>query len=72
MQLASLADMGVSLPRDEETSVCYWSSLCILIVYSSVGRIVGVSDLCTHVSFYPLHCLAVGESNSGNVVCQLA
>ena len=38
VQLASLADMGVSLPRDKKTSVCCWSSMYDLLIYSSVGR----------------------------------
>ena len=72
MQLASLADMGVSLPGINKL-LFFVCLLCVyLLVFSSVGRIVGVSELCSYVVFTPFTCLACWESNSGDVVCQLA
>ena len=63
MQLASLADMGISLPRENKLpSVCCLSSMYVyLLFYSSVGRIVGVSELCSYVSFYSLYVWPVGS-----------
>ena len=98
MQLASLADMGRGRPGDEETFLLllvfiYFSNLIWLtmllyvLIYSSVGRIVGVCScesftyesftygrvyiLLTKVFTFTV-LLLLGELNSGDVVCQLA
>ena len=54
MQLASLADMGVSLPRVKKLSVCCVAVAGHLFIYSSIGRIVGDCELCSLMLVFTL------------------